>query len=205
MLEIIRITTINIKVLINLEFSIYMNSKRRQVFEDIKYEDIASNYEPPQNESVINVEAFVFVAFSELLPGFKEETNSYSTKYIPERYDDCWPEQTDLACWNCTLNFNCKPWTIPVEKVRERYGNKFYYTTCGIYCSAGCALNDLDERNDKRVVSKVRSREYLHEIYVEVVGDPSISIAKNPSHVWLKRFCGVSGIQGSEYASKYRN
>lgn len=182
-----------------------MNCKRFLIFEDIKYTDIVNNYEPPQNESKINQLDFNFDNFIDVLPDLKDETNSYMTKYIPEKFDDAWPTRTDLACWNCSLGFDTVPWTIPVEKVRERYGDRYYYTTCGIYCSAGCAYNDLEERNDKRILNKIRSQEYLHSIYFEKYGRDAGAIPRNPSHVWLKRFCGISGIQSSEYASKYRN
>jgi hypothetical protein len=186
-----------------------INIHRFIVFEDIKYEELIINYEPPNNLSDIEVSDFTFIPLEELLSEIKETTNSFNMQFIPERYDNFWPNKSDLACWNCSLNFNCRPWTIPVEKIKNRYHNDFYYTTCGIYCSAGCAMNDLEERNDKRILDKQRSNTYLYEIYskdsnVSIQKDKDITISRNPSHVWLKRFCGLGGIDSSKYGIMYR-
>lgn len=120
---------------------------------------------------------------------------------LPNIFTDIetWKKNTNLCCWNCTLQFTSIPVFIPkvIEPVtikskinREKSNEKKYsISVYGVFCTFGCAKQYIETRNysySDRVeaINKIR---LLHKLFYNVKMKEDI---KYPLPTRLKQYGG---------------
>jgi hypothetical protein len=120
---------------------------------------------------------------------------------LPNIFNDIetWKKNTNLCCWNCTLQFTSTPVFIPkvIEPVtiknkgdREKSNSKkFSISVHGVFCTFGCAKQYIETRNysySDRVeaLNKIR---LLHKLFYNTKMKEDI---KYPLPIQLKQYGG---------------
>lgn len=125
---------------------------------------------------------------------------------------DSWKKNTNLCCWNCTLQFTTTPVFIPkvIEPItiknkdeREKNnGKKLSISTYGVFCTFGCAKQYIETRNYSYAdrVEALNKIKLLHKLFYNVKMKEDI---KYPLPTRLKQYGGdLTVSEFREYINK---
>ena len=97
-----------------------------------------------------------------------------------------WPEKTDVACWNCTFEFDGIPIAVPKGLRHRKHFDKCY----GVFCSFNCAKRYVMTQNDFDMWSQLQLLSLLHK---RVLGC-TVKVIPAPPRQALLRFGGYLSI-----------
>lgn len=132
-----------------------------------------------------------------------EYDNVRSNKIIklPSIFDGLgnWPKSTNIKCWNCYMNFNTLPISIPslIEPAPNEIGN--IMTVKGCFCSFSCGMSYIDMKY-KDICEMFKFKENLLFLYKTINGKSTKEILKSPSIYERVEFGG--SMSNIEYKNK---
>ena len=97
-----------------------------------------------------------------------------------------WPEKTDVACWNCTFEFDAIPIAVPKSLRHRKHFDKCY----GVFCSFNCAKRYVITQNNFDMWSQLQLLSLLHK---RVLGC-TVKVIPAPPRQALLRFGGYLSI-----------
>jgi hypothetical protein len=104
---------------------------------------------------------------------------------MPETYNnhEDWIKVTRIKCWNCTLNFENTPITIP-KNIQENGDMEIE----GIFCSFNCAVRYINDYYHGNKLSKFYNN--LLYLYFKFNKKYAVKIHKSPQRYVLKEYGG---------------
>ena len=156
---------------------------------------------PGVQENMLAVDDSIFDdKFTEdLNVGPKITDVSVTYRSLPAKYTpDGWVKNTNLHCWNCSLQFANIPVFIPDSITEGKNGNE--YERYGCFCSFNCAQKFINETMEHQ--QKDDKTRMLRTLYKDFTGKIVEIIIPSPSRTIMDRFCGEGGISPDDYKKK---
>lgn len=112
------------------------------------------------------------------------ENNNCKTGGSNKRCVD--PLTADTCCWWCTLSFNWKAYSLPLQ----HRGSMNIYSTMGIFCSPECCAAYVFD-NAGKFGDSWKQYEMLHRIVHKIVDNKRVRIKLAPPRETLKKYGGA--------------
>lgn len=112
-----------------------------------------------------------------------------------------WPQNTNLACWNCDRRFKTRP-HISITSIAASSGS-YKYARDGVFCSPNCVEayhlmhfkgQELDDR-----------KKFYRIWFRECFGKDLFVILPSPPKTIMKKYCGDTGLSDEEYGAKIKD
>lgn len=131
-------------------------------------------------------------------------------------------EQSEMACWSCSLFFDEKPWGIPIfssneiiiaENKYEFHNNLLDSTSrteknnmkfMGNFCSVCCAVRFLEESSEIPEHCKQNYKNLLYHLYEQYIGKKVAFIPLAYPKYKMRIYCGKDGWSEQEFKEKNR-